>query len=89
MLGFSQWLQFVPRSLVVPCLTVFDNLLLKGLNSFGGEDFGWDVGHGAFAHFKMLANRGDASEIIGRCESDQHLSACAVVFPEDENGDVL
>jgi hypothetical protein len=64
MLGLAQRLQFLPRAILPSCLRFFGNVLLKGRNSFGRENFGWGVGHWAFAHFKkMHVNSGD--DLIG------------------------
>jgi hypothetical protein len=61
MLGLPQRLQFLPCAILPPGLRFFENVLLKGRNSFGRDNFGWEVGHWAFAQFKirMLVNSGD------------------------------
>src|SRR5262249_49776108 len=57
MLGFSQWLHFIPRCLLLPCLGFLDDLLLKRRNPVRGEDFGWEAGHREIGHGSLLISR--------------------------------
>jgi hypothetical protein len=78
MLDLAQRLQFLPRAILPSCLRFFGNVLLKGRNSFGRENFGWGVGHWDFAHFKKDAReqRGRLDHrLVSRFRSSHNLAA--------------